>query len=71
MVDGYTLGVGRQAQQEAADWKAYAARVERAYSGTQANYEGVMALKDALLKELARVDPTNYLLVQSEPPSSL
>lgn len=24
-----------------------------------------MALKDALLKELARVDPTNYLLVQA------
>ncbi|GGD98267.1 hypothetical protein [Caballeronia grimmiae] len=64
MVDGYSLGVARQAQQEASDWKAYAARVERAYSGTQAN-EGVMASKDALLKELARVDPTNYLLVQA------
>lgn len=30
MVDVYALGVARQAQQEAADWKAYAARVERA-----------------------------------------
>ena len=64
-MDGYSLGVARQAQQNAADWQAYAQKVERALQGTQANYEGMAALKDALLKELARVDPKNYLLVQA------
>jgi hypothetical protein len=65
MVDGYTLGVARQAQQEAADWKSYAARLERNLYGANANYAGMQALKDAFLKELARAEPTNYLLVQA------
>ena len=64
-MDGYSLGVARQAQQNAADWRAYAAQVERNFRGAQASYEGMAALKEALLKELARVDPKNYLLVQA------
>lgn len=63
-MDAYALMKAREAQSVAADWKAYAARVENVLRGTEANYQGMTALKDALLAELARVDPQNRLLAQ-------
>ncbi|GGD98279.1 hypothetical protein [Caballeronia grimmiae] len=56
-VDGYTLGVARQAQQEAAEWKAYARGLERKLATYADNYDGMEALKNAAMKELSRIDP--------------
>ncbi|VXC89858.1 conserved hypothetical protein [Burkholderia sp. 8Y] len=63
-VDGYTLGVARQSQQSAANWKAYAEELERKLATYAANYADMEALKNAAIAELSRVDPSNYLTVQ-------
>lgn len=39
LMDAYALMKAREAQRVAADWKAYAARVEKVLHGTEANYQ--------------------------------
>lgn len=63
-VDGYTLGVARQAQQSAANWKAYAEELERKLAVYAANFAGMQALKDVAVQELLRLAPDHRLAVQ-------
>jgi len=41
MVDSYALGRAREAQNAAADWKAYAEKLEYQLRGALANVEGM------------------------------
>ncbi|WP_176059967.1 hypothetical protein [Paraburkholderia sp. BCC1876] len=62
--NGAALGRAFAAEQTAADWKAYAKKLEQQLLAAEANLAGNKALKDAALHELAKVDPANYLMVQ-------
>src|SRR5260364_307608 len=53
-----------RARKNANEWMAYAQRLERDIRVHKANRTGQKAIKDAALKELARLDPKNYLLIQ-------
>lgn len=50
--------------QAADDWAALAHRLEQLLLEANAREKAVTAVKDAVLAELARVDPRNQLLVQ-------
>ncbi|MCA7955558.1 hypothetical protein LGM43_35435 [Burkholderia seminalis] len=65
MDDGVMFGRAVAAPRSAEQWKAYAAQLEDALRICQANTAGMQALKDAAIKELAKVDPGNYLLMQA------
>ena len=62
--NGAALGRAFAAERTAADWKAYAKKLEQQLLAAKANLAGNKALKDAALRELAKVDPANYLMVQ-------
>ncbi|PQV45159.1 hypothetical protein [Paraburkholderia sp. BL21I4N1] len=62
--NGAALGRAFAAERTAADWKAYARKLEQQLLAVEANLAGNKALKDAALRELAKVDPANYLMVQ-------
>jgi hypothetical protein len=62
--NGAALGRAFAAERNAADWKAYARKLEQQLLAAEANLAGNKALKDAALRELARADPANYLMVQ-------
>jgi len=57
-------GVAFVARNDAVEWQNYARKLEQQLLTVQADKAGMVAVKDAALKELARVDPHNYLLVQ-------
>jgi len=57
-------GAAFSARNSAVEWKNYAKKLEAELRGSQANLAGMEALKDAALKDLARADPSSYLLVQ-------
>ncbi|SEI14414.1 hypothetical protein [Paraburkholderia hospita] len=63
-MDAVIFGRAQAATRSAEQWKAYAENLERQLRISQANAAGMEALKDAAIKELARVDPRSYLLVQ-------
>ncbi|MEX3843180.1 hypothetical protein [Paraburkholderia sp. BR10882] len=62
--NGAVLGRAFAAERNAADWMTYARKLEQQLLAAQANLAGNKALKDAALRELARADPTNYLMAQ-------
>ncbi|MFP3586210.1 hypothetical protein SCB29_21475 [Paraburkholderia sp. SIMBA_055] len=62
--NGAALGRAFAAERTAADWKAYARKLEQQLLAVEANLAGNKALKDAALRELAKVDPANYLMAQ-------
>ncbi|MDR8077784.1 hypothetical protein BLA50215_01764 [Burkholderia lata] len=62
--NGAALGRAFAAERKAADWKAYARKLEQQLLAAEANLAGNKALKDAALRELTRADPGNYLTVQ-------
>ncbi|MGA3842228.1 hypothetical protein ACI2UC_03450 [Ralstonia nicotianae] len=62
--NGAALGRAFAAERNARDWKTYAMELERQLRTSQANTAGMEALKDAAIKELARLDPANYLHIQ-------
>lgn len=64
MDSGVVFGRARAAERSAQDWKAYAENLERQLRISQANTAGLEAVKDAAIKELAKLDPRSYLLVQ-------
>lgn len=64
MVYSYALGRAREAQNAAAEWKAYAEKLKYQLRGALANAEGMRALKEAALTEVAKLDPKNHLMVQ-------
>jgi hypothetical protein len=64
MDDGVMLGRAIGAQRSAEEWKAYARSLEKQLNTAQSYVTGMEAVKDAAVKELARLDPRNYLLVQ-------
>jgi hypothetical protein len=61
IADSYWLGMAegeaQRAIKHADEWRAYAKSIE-------ANLAGMEARKDTAIKELARLDPKNYLLIQ-------
>ncbi|NIF40182.1 hypothetical protein F3J14_04540 [Burkholderia sp. Tr-862] len=63
-MDAVIFGRAQAAAQTAQQWKAYAEDLERQLQNALANKAGMEAVKDAAIKELARVDSRNYLLVQ-------
>ncbi|HGO6128542.1 hypothetical protein ACN8ZM_41105 (plasmid) [Burkholderia aenigmatica] len=63
-MDAVIFGRAQAAHRSAEQWKAYAENLERQLRISQANAAGMEALKDAAIKEIARVDPRSYLLVQ-------
>ncbi|PCE30084.1 hypothetical protein [Burkholderia ubonensis] len=63
-MDGAILGRATAAEQNAAEWRAYAAELEHSLLISRANKAGMEALKNALITELSKVDPKNYLFVQ-------
>lgn len=63
-MDAVIFGRAQAAQRSAEQWKAYAQDLERQLLAVQANLAGNKAVKDAALRELAKVDPSNYLMVQ-------
>jgi len=65
MDDGVLFGRAVAAHCSAEQWKTYAAKLEEALRISQANVAGMQAVKDSAMKELARVDPRNYLLEQA------
>jgi len=62
--NGAALGRAFAAERNAAEWKAYARKLEQQLLAAEANLAGNKALKDAALRELAKIDPANYLMVQ-------
>ncbi|BCF90115.1 hypothetical protein [Paraburkholderia largidicola] len=62
--NGAALGRAFAAERNAADWKAYAKKLEQQLLAVEANLAGNKALKDAALRELAKSDPANYLMAQ-------
>lgn len=62
--NGAALGRAFAAERNARDWKAYAMELERQLRTSEANTAGMEALKDAAMRELAKVDPANYLHIQ-------
>ncbi|SAL06094.1 hypothetical protein AWB67_06824 [Caballeronia terrestris] len=63
-MDAYTLTRAAQSEDVARQWKAYAEDLERKMALLSANFVGMEALKNAVVAELAIVDPTNSLTVQ-------
>lgn len=62
--NGVALGRAFAAERNAMDWRAYARKLEQQLLAAEANLAGNKALKDAALRELAKADPANYLMVQ-------
>ncbi|CAB3789834.1 MULTISPECIES: hypothetical protein [Paraburkholderia] len=62
--NGVALGRAFAAERNATDWRAYARKLEQQLLAAEANLAGNKALKDAALRELAKADPANYLMVQ-------
>lgn len=62
--NGAALGRAFAAERNAADWKVYAKNLEQQLLAAEANLAGNKALKDAALRELAKVAPSSYLMVQ-------
>ncbi|WP_175898671.1 hypothetical protein [Burkholderia vietnamiensis] len=62
--NGIALGRAFAAERNAAEWKAYARKLEQQLLAVEANLAGNKALKDAALHELSRSDPSNYLMAQ-------
>ncbi|MHA6828475.1 hypothetical protein ACQUJV_19930 [Ralstonia pseudosolanacearum] len=62
--NGAALGRAFVAERNARDWKAYAMELERKLRTSEANTAGMEALKNAAMRELAKVDPANYLHIQ-------
>lgn len=58
------LGRARAAESGANEWKAIAKKLVCDNRIHKANTAGMEALKDAAMKELARLDPNNYLMTQ-------
>ncbi|MBU6486528.1 MAG: hypothetical protein KGQ57_01745 [Burkholderiales bacterium] len=46
-------------------WKNYARELEQKLADAQAGLTGMRVLQDAAIKELGKVDPNNYLLIQA------
>ncbi|KAG0164122.1 hypothetical protein DFQ30_010479 [Apophysomyces sp. BC1015] len=55
-MDPFVLGRALTAERNAEQWRAYAKNLEQHLHITQANKAGMKAVKDAAIKELARVD---------------
>ncbi|CCD28599.1 conserved hypothetical protein [Candidatus Glomeribacter gigasporarum BEG34] len=65
MMDAAAISMNNARERKNADeWMAYAQKLERDVRVCEGNAEGQRAIKDAALKELARLDPNNYLLIQ-------
>ncbi len=65
MMDAAVISMNNAGERKHAnEWRAYAQRLERDIRVCEGNAEGQRAIKDAALKELARLDPKNYLLIQ-------
>jgi hypothetical protein len=46
-------------------WKNYARELEQKLADAQAGLTGMRVLKDVAIKELGKVDPGNYLMIQA------
>lgn len=64
-VDAYALGMARANGRAADSWQAYARELEQKLVNAQAGLQAMQTLKDAAIKELGKVDPKNYLMVQA------
>src|SRR5260364_77221 len=65
MMDAAAISMNNARERKNADeWMAYAQKLERDVRVCEGNAEGQRAIKDAALKELARLEPNNYLLIQ-------
>lgn len=61
MIDGYSLGIAQANGRAADSWMAYARELEQKLVAEKASNAAARALGTAVIKELARVDPTNPL----------
>src|SRR5260363_400889 len=65
MMDAAAISMNNARERKNADeGMAYAQKLERDVRVCEGNAEGQRAIKDAALKELARIDPNNYLLLK-------
>lgn len=62
--NGVALGRAFAAERNAADWKAYAKKLEQQLLIAQANLAGHKALKEIAIRELAKIDSAHFLTVQ-------
>ncbi len=62
--DGIMFGRAVAERRGAERWKAYAKNLENQLRISQANTAGMETLKDAAMKELMRLDPSNYLMIK-------
>ncbi|WP_248324051.1 MULTISPECIES: hypothetical protein [unclassified Caballeronia] len=63
-MDPYTLARATNAEDTVRKW-AYAESLERDLLAVKANLEGMEALKDAAMKQLAKANPNDYLMTQA------
>jgi len=64
-VQAVAVGQAMAANKSAAEWQAYARRLEQELRLATAENFGYAAVRDAAVAQLAKLDPHNYLLVQS------
>lgn len=62
--NGVALGRAFAAERSAADWKAYARKLEQQLLIAQANLAGHKALKEIAIRELAKIDSAHFLTDQ-------
>lgn len=58
----YDLGRAIGAENALSSWKIYAKQLEDALAVTKAAAEGVKAVRDQAVKELAKIDPKHFFL---------
>jgi hypothetical protein len=60
----YALGRAWAAELNASEWEAYARNLELELKIAKAENWGFAAVRDATLREISKLDPNNYLLIQ-------
>jgi hypothetical protein len=63
-IEFMNLRRAHQAENANASWQEYARKLEDELNNYKASLNGVIAVRDEALKELARMDPKHFLLVK-------
>lgn len=62
--NGAAYGMMLSANRQASDWEAYARDLQQQLVNSQAEAAAIRTLAATVIKELSRVDPSNYLAVR-------